>query len=305
MQNRNGYPLSSSCVVQITQKTGRIRKAIRVGPIKTRTMNILNALLTGGVLVGKVCQALSPSTARKFHHAKSGISIYGDVQSGGVKFFRKEFGGQSIVYAANTSSKEVASIVVPNDPNGSGDGITYFIQPMDKLPIAEVEHPLVSPLTQITTGLVGSDPVSARQPSRPLVKLAVSALKLGKAVNVGSFRLEISNAAALTVTTSSLTISAITFFNISTNNGISASSQSVIKVTNTSTKKVGSEVEKSFEFPIPFVELGIDPSSDTIDGQITFEVEDTVKDVVRLSHVKSEPLDEAEIAYLQSKGLNV
>ena len=116
-------------------------------------MSIFNSLLTGGIIIGKICQALGQKPGARFHHKESGISFPSNViTSGGIVFYRKENeSGIPIVYAANVSPISNASIVMPNDVHGNG--LIYTLTPLASVPFAEADSPNVAPDINITCGM--------------------------------------------------------------------------------------------------------------------------------------------------------
>lgn len=259
-------------------------------------MSIFNGLLTGGILIGKVCQALSGgSSIRRFYHEESGVTIFGDVSSGGVTFYRKEIDGTSVTCAANASTKSTAVIVVPNEEGA--DGLTYLLPPLTSTPFAEAESPEVSPQANVVTGLI-DNPVSSEQFGDPkdfLFKLAFSGLKIGKTLNIGSFKLSCTTTQLIIVSTQ-ITALAMTYMYLNSNKGVSVSDQNQIKPNSQGVQAGG---EQSFN--VDFASLGIDPSSDLIDGQITLQVNSLTEDIGALSKVRATPFDAAELEYFSIK----
>lgn len=259
-------------------------------------MGIINALLTGGVLIGKICQAVGGGLGKTYTDEASGVTVSGDVSSGGVKFFRSDASGQSMVYAFNPDTSSSAAVTVPNESDSSG--VTYIIPPTQKIPFAEADSPLVSPLVNVTTGLTGSSTALAGvDVIKPLFKLAFSGLKIGSWVNVGSFRLSCTTTQLLIVS-SQITASALTYMWLSSNKGVSASNQNPIPPEKTNILQAsaaeGADVETEQTFDIDFKSLGFDMNTDILEGQITLEVAGTAQDLVKLCKVASEPLHPAE-----------
>jgi hypothetical protein len=262
-------------------------------------MGIINGLLTGGILIGKICQALSPSKAsNKFVHKKSNTVLYGAVESGGITFYRKEVDGQSTIYAANTSTSSQASIVVPN---GDSSGLTYVLEPLSSLPFAEAESSTISPTTNVVTGLVDEGSTSYGSMANgkgSLLKMAFEGLKAGKSIYIGSFKLSC-NTTQLLILSTTLTVLAISYFYFNSNKGVSATSQNIIPPN----AQASADSEGEVSFGIDFKSLGIDPSQDSFDGQVTFEVESSSSGngLSSLSKIASTPFDEAEREFFSSK----
>ena len=266
-------------------------------------MSIINALLTGGMLIGKVCQALTPGSSRSvFVHEASSASFIGVVESGGVTFYRKDVDGKSTIFAANTSPTSYASIAVPNSAEGNEQGgVTYVLEPLAKIPFDEAENPLVSPATNITTGLIQgeSNPEEVAGGVRNLFKLGFNGLTFGKNIYVGSFRLSCTTT-QLTIFSTSLLLSQMTYFYFNSDKGVSATSQNIIERDSDSELSVEEELTEN-SFDIEFDSLGIDVKTDTIEGQVTCQIDDSsLGDLLAVSKVPSTPLDESEIAFFKS-----
>lgn len=253
-------------------------------------MSIINGLLTGGILIGKVCQALGAGPSSKtYTDTESGLAVTGEVTSGGVTFYRSNVNGQSIVYGYNKSTSSPAIITIPNET--SADGVMYVIAPTEKVPVGEVDSPLVSPVVNVITGPTDAPPSSSPAPEgggNSLLKLAFSNLNVGKTVNVGSFRISC-NTAQLVIVSTQVTATALTYMYLRSNKGVAASNQNPIPPkSSTSTE----DVEQHFD--VDFAALGIDINNDLIEGQITLEVASTTSELAKLSKVPSEPLHPVE-----------
>lgn len=258
-------------------------------------MSIFNALLTGGILIGKVCQALSPGAAVKYVHTESGETIFGEVNAAGVKFYRKESEGKSTIWAFNTSTSSSASITVPN--SGSDSGLTYMIPPTQTIAFAEAESQAVSPSTNIIVGLTndGAPTGDRLGMPNPLFRLAFSGLKVGNIVNIGSFKLSCTTTQLVVVSTQ-ITATAMTYMHFNSDKGVSITNQSRIVPEDKVSLGEGGEVR----FTIGFNELGINPTVDTISGEATFEVSNSTKALLAQSAVLARPLNEAERAYFSN-----
>lgn len=253
---------------------------------------LLNGLLTGGILIGKVCQALGGAqNSKTYVDQESGVAVTGDVSSGGVKFFRSNASGQSTVYAFNPDTSSPAMVTIPNQSDSSG--VTYIIEPTQKVPVGEVDSPLVSPMVNVTTGSTAAPSASLDTEGAPksLFKLAFAGLRLGKTVNVGSFKLSCTTL-QLTIFSTHITATALTYLWLRSDKGVTATNQNPVQPTSQTGMNADGEVEQ--HFAIDFASLGIDISSDTIEGQVTLEAASSGNGLATLSKVPSEPLHPAE-----------
>jgi hypothetical protein len=251
---------------------------------------LINGLLTGGILIGKICQALGGGPNSKVYvDEESGVTVVGEVSSGGVKFFRSDSSGESVVYAFNPDTSSPVMVTIPNEEDASG--VTYIIPSTQKVPIGEVDSPLVSPTLNVTTGPTVIPSSSPDMGPKNVIKLSFSGLKLDKLVNVGSFKLSC-NTTQLVIVSAAISINTLTYMYLKSDKGVTVSNQNQIPPTPpTATNAVG-EVEQRFD--IDFASLGIDLSADTIEGQLTLEADPSGDKLLKLSKMPSEPLHAAE-----------
>jgi hypothetical protein len=258
-------------------------------------MSIINALLTGGILIGKICQALGGSDSKVYFDEASGLTVVGAVSAGGVKFYRTVFpNGQSGVYAFNPDTTSPVMVTVPNDANQSG--ITYIIQPTEKLAFGEADSPLVSPLTNVLAGQILVPSSSDAGPNPSLFKLAFRGLNAHGYVNVGSFSLSCTTT-QLSIVTTALTATAINYLQLRSDKGVSVTNQKPISPEPPSKTTAGVDITQIFD--IDFASLGFDMEKDTIDGEITLEASPSKEKLAMLSKLPSEPLHPAEQKFFE------
>lgn len=122
-------------------------------------MSIINELLTGGILIGRICQALGGgvnANLRRHVDEEFGITVEGDVTAGGVVFFRSTATtGKSDIHIFNPSTKSTAVVTVPNESDAVGT--IYLIPPTQKILFDDAEKPETSPLTNVLCGLTGGE----------------------------------------------------------------------------------------------------------------------------------------------------
>ena len=244
------------------------------------------------MLVGKILQALTPFGVQKFVHSESGITIYGSVTSGGVTFFREINGdGVEEIKAANLNVDLNVPVFV-TVPNGDGfDGETYVIDPLGSIVIAEIPDPDVSPLANLATGLVASDKTKIAGDAR--ITINISGLKLGSWINVGSFKFSCTTGQLLIVS-AAVTANALIYMYFTSDKGASGTDLDRILPINTNLESA-SVIEQAF--PVDFAAFGIDPSTDVLSGQLTFEISSDA--VSSLSKTPSVPLTEGELEYFK------
>ena len=255
-------------------------------------MGIVNALLTGGILIGKICQAIGGASLKS--DSNNAFLVSEDVSAGGVVFFRSNVSGKSISYAYNPNTNSPASVVIPNDDNNGG--ITYVIAPTEKIPFAEADSPDISPSTVVTTGLTSgnSQNSASLQDPESYFKMSFSGLKLGNIVNVGSFKLRCTTG-QLIIVSSQISILALSYMYLNSNKGVEATSTANIP---RDKQSVGGVVTGDNEttFTIDFLKLGFNlDGQDIIDGTLTLSISGTNNDILALSKVASTPLHPAEL----------
>lgn len=253
-------------------------------------MSIINGLLTGGILIGKICQAVAPSqTSKTYIDKETGLAVTGEVTSGGVTFFRSDVNGKSIVYAYNKGTSSWAGVTIPNESDE--DGVMYSLPPTEKLPIGEVDSPLVSPMVNVTTGLTDAPSSLDTEVQKSLVKLAFSNLSIGKTVRVGSFSLSCTTTQLIVVSMVPIGVTAMTYMLFQSNKGVTATNQNPIPP-KPPTGGAPEDVEQHFD--VDFASLGFDMNVDVIRGQITLEADSPPDELAKLSKVPSEPLHPVE-----------
>lgn len=254
-------------------------------------MSIINGLLTGGILIGKICQALAPGqTTKTYIDKETGLAVTGEVTSGGVTFFRSTVAGKPVVYAFNKGTSSQAVVTIPNESDA--DGVMYVLDPTAKVIVGEVDSPLVSPVTNVTTGLTDAPPSSTdTEVKKALVKLAFSGLTIGKTVNVGSFSLSCNTTQLIVISSTVLMITSMPYMYLQSNKGVTATNQNPIPP-KPPTGGASQDIEQHFD--VDFASLGIDINVDIIRGQITLESDSPPEDLAKLSKVPSEPLHPVE-----------
>ena len=257
---------------------------------------LISGLLTGGILIGKICQALvGGQNSKRYVDRESGVTVLGSVSSGGVMFYRSDSSGELKTYAYNPHPETCATVTIPNELDAVG--VMYSIPGAMQVEIGEVDSPNVSPAVNVTTGITkdASKSQDPEGPSKSLAKLAFSNLSIGKTVRVGSFTLSCTTA-QLTIVTTGFTATAISYLSVRSDKGVSATNENPIKPTSQAgMSAAGSGEDVTMHFPIDFASLGFDMNIDTIEGQVTLEAAGaSADDLAKLSKVPAKPLHPAE-----------
>lgn len=250
----------------------------------------MNGLITGGVLVGKICQALGGmgSNTKKYIDEKTGYTVSGAVTFDDVKFFRSDVSGRSVIYAFNASTDSNAEIAVPN--SDSDGGVMYVVRPTEKVAFAEAESANVSPLTEVTTGMTSESAEATKDDLPSLFNMTFSNLTIGGGgVNVGSFTLSATTGQLIVV--SVVAIGALIFLRLCSDKGVSSTNQNRIQPNGQITLKDSGQIET--RYVIDFDSMGL-MEHDRLNGLLKFEIQASAEELVKLSKIPSEPLHPAE-----------
>lgn len=153
-------------------------------------MSILSTLLTGGTIVGKVCQSLA--SAFSATDKETGIQVsLSSMNINGVRFIRSnaENINEMKTYAYNSNIRGRQCIAFPN-LNESVGGASLLINPTKKLPIDNFLGDNVSPDTNIVVGPSEDAVENSSNGNDDLFRITANNVKLnGTPVSVGSFSL--------------------------------------------------------------------------------------------------------------------
>lgn len=257
-------------------------------------MGLLSGLLTGGLLVGKICQTVAEIAA---FDEESGIEISDKVQIGDVIYYRSNKNGAPNIWALNKNTQTHASICVPNDHDEGG--VNYYVNPASSMMIPELTLPGTAPSTIVTSGMTNMPTgfASMAGGGNSIMRLAFKGLTIGKTVSVGSFRVKC-NTTQLIVLSSALSINALTYMWLNSDKGASVSLQERLEPSNRSADAAGET-----DFELDFSEFSINPQTDLIEGNLSLEIQASAEQLEALSAGKSEPLHPFEEAHFRSIGL--
>lgn len=249
-------------------------------------MGIISALLTGGTLIGKVCQALSGSLSTvKDEESGTVVSLANNFTCCGIKMMKIN----SAPYMLNTLELPV-DVTVPNI--ATGNTLTYTVGAGEKQDITALMNSNISPETEILIGPVESDIQGGRTDGsgKNALKMSFNKLEIGGSpVYVGGY--------GITADTDKLTVNTID--TLPTLNYTSFRSDKGVSFVNTEQIQGNNNV-----FAIPLSEYGFD-RGDVVSGSIYFSLDGYKKDFLCENAVKSEPLTEAEKKCLEKLGISL
>lgn len=263
-------------------------------------MGIISALLTGGTIVGKVCQALSSGLTKSVKLSNGSNIIAPDLVVGGGRFIKSDDNTEHVMktYLFNPTSSYM-SLSMP-DVGGTG-AIEYVVKPTEKLPIDDCLKGNVEPDAEMMIGPISS-PVNGGfgDVKDAAVKLALKNLTIGgPALNVAGFEFEASTTGLL-ITGGTIAILSIVYFFMKGRRGVTAENRQEVPAVQVSTnEKNGS---RTYRVDIDFIALGFE-SGETLDDVKIFlsTGSDSLEAANRIS--RSESLTEAEKEYFKSINL--
>ncbi|MCV6639189.1 hypothetical protein [Candidatus Albibeggiatoa sp. nov. NOAA] len=261
-------------------------------------MSWFSNLLSGAVTVGKVAMAVASALpvayVKRDVESDTEFSVSGpsSAMSCGVHFFRSNANPEKEMklYAGNPNSQRYVQLSMDSDREEVYSQ-TITLPPYTKHPFKAGEDVRVSPETIVNTGFItGSGDIedgSFYKGGDKLFRLTLKNLNLKNVVKVGKFTISM-NTQQLFIVTSGLVISGISSMYIKTNDGVGVNSNLRL-----SAKK---EDKDKFSFNIDYSALGIEPTHDTIRGNLILELDSDTSDEMILQHSSEliEPLHEVE-----------
>lgn len=263
-------------------------------------MGIISTLLTGGTIVGKVCQALSSALTKSVKLSNGSNIIAPDLVVGGGKFIKSDDNTEHVMktYLFNPTSSYM-SLSMP-DVGGTG-AIEYVVKPTEKLPIDDCLKGNVEPDAEMMIGPVSS-PTDAGvgDVKDAAVKLALKNLTIGgPAVNVAGFEFEASTTGLL-ITGGAIAILSVVYFFMRGRRGVTAENWQELQAV--PLEAGGKNDGKTYKVDIDFAALGFENGETLDDVKIFLSTSsDALTASKRIS--RSEPLTEAEMEYFKSINL--
>lgn len=228
-------------------------------------MGIISTLLSGGVLIGKVCQGLSSAFGQSYTDEKTGERITVSItQVCGVKFFQSaSVANDSKNYAFNTNSNYDVSVVFPND--SSGNGVAYDIPATMKIDVTGDLATNHTPDKEILIGpccdSANADKTAAKH--TPIIKLSLNNMKIGgDPVYISDYGISC-DTEGIKVKSQTRDLGALSYFNMISDTGVLLSNQSSIDKSESN----GGE----YTYKIDMEKFGL-KKGDILNGQIHIEM---------------------------------
>lgn len=260
-------------------------------------MGIISSLLTGGTIVGKVCQALSSAFTNSANLPNGSNVVVPDLVVGGGKFFKSDDNTEHTMktYLFNPTSSYI-SLSMP-DVGGSG-AIEYVVKPTEKLPIDDCLQGNVEPDSEMMIGPISSPAnAGANDVADAAIKLALKNLTIGgPAVNVAGFEFE-ATTTGLLISAGAIIISSVVYFFMKGRHGVTAENRQEIKAE--PVKNSAKNDTNSYKVDIDFAALGFD-NGETLDNVKIFMSTDSNALTVANRASKSEPLTDSETEYFKA-----
>lgn len=253
-------------------------------------MGIISTLISGGALVGKICQALSDSM-KTVRDEESGtiLELAEEYECCGLKMMKVN----SEPYMLNTLSKPM-DVTIPNV--AAGNTLTYTLEAGTKQHIGELVKSDISPETEMLIGPVEEEGIKgASNGNGNSVKLGFNKLSIGgDAVYVGGYGITMTED-EITVTTNDV-LPTLNYINLRNDKG-----SSIVNL-----EQVARKLEKggSNTFRVPLRECGF-AKGDIVSGSMYFSIDGYKKDFLLKNSRGCEPLTEGERRCLEMLGVTL
>lgn len=258
-------------------------------------MGIISTLLTGGALIGKVCQGLASAFGRSYVDGETGLRVtVGETALCGVKFFQSSSSNDSVKnYAFNANTGYDVSVVFPND--SAGNGVAYDIPATKKVNVTGDLAANHAPDKEILVGPCSvSENNSDVSASRvPVMKLSLNNMKVGgDPVNISDYSISC-DTSGIKVKSGSRTLGALKYFNISSDTGVLLNNQSSVEAS--------ANAAHDYTYNVDLEKCGL-KEGDILSGQLHIEIADSDR-LTAFDNSLAEPLTEAEERCLKALGV--
>lgn len=257
-------------------------------------MGIISTLLSGGVLIGKVCQGLSQAFGSAYVDEETGVRIsVAETTLCGVKFFQGSStndGTKNYVFNSNTDYD--VSVVFPND--AAGNGIAYDVPATNKFDITGDLATNHTPDKEILVGPCASSNMREATASRvPVMKLSLNNMAVGGApVYISDYTISCGTS-GIKVKSGTRELGALKYFNMSSDTGVFLSNQSSIEAS--------SADGRNYTYDIDMSGFGL-KNGDILNGQLHIEMSGSNM-MTAFDNTSAEPLTEVEERALRALGV--
>ncbi|MCM1166893.1 MAG: hypothetical protein NC299_14435 [Lachnospiraceae bacterium] len=259
-------------------------------------MGIISTLLSGGALIGKICQGLSKAFGNAYVDEETGIRVaVADTEICGVKFFQSsESNGGTKNYVFNSNTNYEVSVIFPNDP--SGNGVAYDLPATTKVNISSDLSANHSPDKEILVGpsSASSNTDGDMSASRaPMMKLSFNNMAVGGSpVYISNYKISC-DTSGIKVNSGSNGLGALKYFDMMSDTGVLLSNQSSIEA--------NADDDKDYVYSIDLGKFGL-KKGDILNGQIHIEISGSDM-VTAFDNTLAEPLTKAEERALRALGV--
>lgn len=259
-------------------------------------MGILSTLLTGGALVGKVCQSLAGALTAT--DEKTGIQVsLSELNIGGVKFMRSNANGNGMqTYAFNSNTTGQQSVAFPNI-DGGGGAATMLLGPGDKRAVDNFMTENVAPDTNIAIGpaTVGA---TGTNDGNETLRWIFKGLKWGEQASAGEVDVSM-NTTHLLIVCATITIISLSYIFVKGRNGTQLANADQQKPKKRP-RNAGNALTE-YRFDIPFLELGFGPEEVLDEVIISAQTSKATSHALTAGNMKLHPVELKLIAELEEK----
>lgn len=255
-------------------------------------MGIISTLLSGGVLIGKVCQGLSKAFGNAYLDEETGIRVaVSETAVCGVKFFQSSNTNDEVKnYAFNSNTNYDVSVVFPND--AAGNGIAYDVPSTMKIDVTGDLAANHAPDKEILVGPCASSNLQDTAASRtPVMKLSLNNMTVGGApVYISDYKISC-DTSGFKVNSGSRILGSLKYFNMTSDTGVLINNQSSIDSAANGT---------DYTYNIEMDKLGL-KKGDILNGQLHIEMSGSDM-LTAFDSTPAEPLTEVEERALRVLG---
>lgn len=256
-------------------------------------MGIISTLLSGGVLIGKVCQGLSSAFGSAYVDSETGERIaVAETALCGVKFYQSvDNVGKVSNRALNSNTNYDVTVVFPND--AAGNGVSYDVPSTQKIDITgdlAADH---APDKEILVGPARSSNSDEMTAGRaPLMKVSFNNLAVGGApVYISDYKISC-DTSGIKVNSATRKLGALKYFNMTSDTGVLINDQSSVD-----TASNGAD----YSYDIELDKLGL-KKGDILSGQLHIEIDGSDMQAA-LDASKAQPLTEVEKRAFRALGI--
>lgn len=258
-------------------------------------MGIISTLLSGGALIGKICQSLSKAFGSAYTDEETGVRIaVAETSLCGVKFYQSSDTSDAVKNCAfNSNTGYDVSVVFPND--SAGNGIAYDIPATKKIDITGDLATNHTPDKEILVAPCSSAAnLSDASASRtPVMKLSLNNMMVGGApVCISDYKISC-DTSGIKVNSGSRGLGAMKYFNMTSDTGVLLSNQSSIEAS--------ADNGTDYNYNIEMDKFGL-KKGDILNGQIHIEMSGSDM-ITAYDNTLAEPLTEAEERCFKALGI--